>query len=439
MGDDPKSEAEPASNPAAPASEQQRESPPPPAGAATSPAAALVVPGLDAPPIAAPAAAAKGGASPLHPQAAWDDPLPALTAIESYLLVTGWRVAEELNQDGERTYAKGQDKLRVKAVSHIDPKVLPEASEKLVEALAALEQRPKEALEKELERYQRVRPLRLDPYSQYAEGDIDPEFKSKIGEVVFQGGSFWVYLEEESDDVVWSTADDYGAFPEDTSDILNRVALLQSQPIGQLGPTARHAFRRLVAEGVARLLDDRHSKYAAAILDKAEQYLQARNGEVARQTYLQAATGAMVPALLVALFSWCARGAIDREISGQFAELTVMTCLGSIGAFLSVFFRLSQVGLDANAGGALLQLEGGLRVVAGMCGALVISWALKAGVFTFGTATDAQGRLFTLLLAAVVAGASERLFPTLIATLEKSSEGGDKGATPKGAKADKPA
>lgn len=105
------------------------------------------------------------------------------------------------------------------------------------------------------------------------------------------------------------------------------------------------------------------------------------------------------------------RTAFDVLIGGSF---------GSLGALLSVLTRSREIRMDSAAGPLVHYLEGSARVVVGMAGAFLVVLAIKANL-VLGIAANAEVYGTSLLaVLCVVAGASERLVPSLIRYVEDS-------------------
>lgn len=90
---------------------------------------------------------------------------------------------------------------------------------------------------------------------------------------------------------------------------------------------------------------------------------------------------------------------------------------GALGAFLSILLRSHSVPLDVSAGKKLYQFEGVAKIMAGMIGALLVALGVE-GRFLFGNIGTSEGRLELILVLCIIAGASERLIPSIIRKVE---------------------
>jgi hypothetical protein len=204
---------------------------------------------------------------------------------------------------------------------------------------------------------------------------------------------------------------------ETISGFLNRAAILQSYPVEHLTPVQRKNFRIMVGEGLARAFDFQEES-ATQMLDKAAEYGAARNQEIARLWYL---TGAVITAIVFVLVLLVAF--LNEEYGVKlFGEtkffIGLGSCVGAVGALLSVLLRAGKVPLDPSAGPLLHHLEGGGRVLIGFLSAAVIQVAAHAGIAF--TIFEQKGHVGIFIIA-FAAGFSEQLAHTIIKKVEMTS------------------
>src|SRR5437773_6287486 len=89
-------------------------------------------------------------------------------------------------------------------------------------------------------------------------GEIDPSFNVRVKCKVFFSDECIVDLDHDLD-TYWDTD---GDITPEMGLVLNRVAQLEAIPLNGLSKDVKLAFRTLVAEGVARALDDGNNKSA---------------------------------------------------------------------------------------------------------------------------------------------------------------------------------
>ena len=238
-----------------------------------------------------------------------------------------------------------------------------------------------------------------------------------------------VWLDKEGD-LDWETTEEFDSLiekesaAEAISGFLNRAAILQSYPVEHLAPTQRKNFRIMVGEGLARAFDFEEAS-ATQMLDKAAEYGVARNQEIARFWYL---SGAVVMALVFWLVLILAFWQADRGISligeSKF-YIGLGSCVGALGALLSVLLRAGKVPLDPSAGRLLHQLEGGGRIVVGVLSAAIIQVAAHVGIALSILAQKGHAGMFIIAFAA---GFSEQLAHTIIKRVEMTGATTNKNA-----------
>lgn len=250
------------------------------------------------------------------------------------------------------------------------------------------------------------------------EGEIDPRLGKRVDTLILRNKDVLVYLDEDHY-VEWSYNEEKIPQGEGWPGIFNRVSLLEAFQIDGLSNEVRTSFRRMIGEGVARLLLSRDVGAANQILDKAEEYANARNLDLARRWYVSAAGAVCAVALVVAFITWALQGAVMAKLGGTAFDLLMTTCSGAVGASISLLLGTQNRPLDAIAGRPAHVFAGVTRVVTGMGGAALAALAVKVNVlagFVVGTAHP----FAALMLVGAVAGASERLVPDMITRIEGS-------------------
>lgn len=403
------------------------------------PPAATSPPGGPSPPV--PLRAAKvvpspsnpPGSAPTPPTSSADKRIP-LESVHAYLLLSeGWAIPQSKPEG--LTYARwrrdGVDEICV-PLTQVPGQG--DAVPALIKAIAALEERPDKALAADLGRLCSMRTIRNGPFHALREGDLDPDLNKKITSMIMQSATFVVYLDAR-DDVVYVMSGDFGEFPKDYGKVVSRLSGLLAEPTDHLSAAVRRSFRTLLAEGIARLLDDRASENALAVFDKAESYLRDRSNEKARLIYLGATVPPTLLAIVAAVLLWVNQEALDKHFVNGFTVAAVAASMGAVGAFLSIFLRVTKVELDARAGTPMLVVECMLRVFVGVVVAAVVGWGINANFLLGFTSGMSGGWIGTKMLIGLLSGASERAMPTMMqkfdSTIESGAPGSDGGVAPK--------
>lgn len=250
------------------------------------------------------------------------------------------------------------------------------------------------------------------------EGETDPILGKRVDTLIVQSDDVLVYLDEDLY-VEWYY--DAAKIPdgEGWADVFNRVSLLESFQIDGLSDEIRRSFRRMIGEAVARLLVSRDVDAANQILDKAEEFVNARNLELARRWYLTAAGLTSSLALLAAFTMWWSKGFVTGQLGQTAFDVLMTTCSGAVGASLSLLLSIRSRPLDAAAGKPAHQFAGVTRVMTGMGGAALAALAVKVNVLG-GFVVGTPHPFAALMLIGAIAGASERLVPDLITRIEGS-------------------
>lgn len=243
--------------------------------------------------------------------------------------------------------------------------------------------------------------------------------------LVLEEATFIVCIDSELD-VDWSTNSGFLGLDDKTRlhEILNRVALLESLPIYSLPEQIRLSYKRMLGEAVARSLSDDYPN-AIKALDSAEGFINARNGELARFWYLSAGGGYVIVIALAGLLLWFSRVGAKVLLGDTLFWLTIAAVSGAVGALFSIIMRMGKSNLDCSAGKLLHQLESASRITAGMISAMLIALAVYTD-FIFTAFAKTGNKQVVIVLAALIAGASERWAPSLIEHIEKQGLQTDK-------------
>jgi hypothetical protein len=201
------------------------------------------------------------------------------------------------------------------------------------------------------------------------------------------------------------------------SEILNATSALEPY-VRNWPKDLKLSAKRVLGEAIARVFRCDYANGQDAI-KKAKRFIIDKSREVSRYWTLQACTAsATVAGALGVAAIW--QSALLAQVFGRTPYLLFLAaCAGAIGALLSIILRLGKLSFDASAERRLHYAEGVTRIVAGGISGILIGALVKLGVFL---PVFSQAGLTTTAIcaAALIAGASERLVPTIIAKVEST-------------------
>jgi hypothetical protein len=145
----------------------------------------------------------------------------------------------------------------------------------------------------------------------------------------------------------------------------------------------------------------------------AKRYITERNSEQSRFWYLSASGIPTFCLLLVGVILWCFRAQTVHKIGELAFVLSLAGVAGALGAQLYIIMRMGKSRLDCCAGKGLHYLEALSRIAAGVLSAILIALAVHAGVLIPIFSKVNQTNV-AMILAGLIAGASERLAPSII-------------------------
>lgn len=247
-------------------------------------------------------------------------------------------------------------------------------------------------------------------------GDTDEDLNKVVSEIIFCSEEFVVYLDSDSF-VQWkSNVDNKNA-----GQVLNVVAKLEAQSQFIRDEKTLKAIRLRIGTALARCFDGGDESEYTPAFKEVEADIKARNLEVSWRWYFMSAMQLTGFCVLMIFITWLFRECVVSLIGKNAFYIALGTMCGSIGALLSVMSRSNRLVVDANAGEFLHELEGSARIIAGLIGAFLVCLAIKSKVISTGINFSGSELSFMLLLS-TVAGASERLVPSLILNVDKFIE-----------------
>jgi hypothetical protein len=269
-----------------------------------------------------------------------------------------------------------------------------------------------------------------EPSKSYASlkvGDIDPRLGVKIKEILLVNGLCIVYIDQElSLQWYWRFALD----PKVAARIFNRAGDLEAKAQflrylktpkeDQNTPRDLLSAVRLIGEGVVELFSTQDLTYANAALDTADKFITQRGREISRSWYFVPFLGFFAASIIGMSVAYCIDSTLFRTIA------VACMCAGGVGSFISRALDNKNIPVAATAGRALHCIEATLRWCIGLTAGLIV-WLLVTGNIAgsflnthAGNDSSAGQNTFALIAFAVLAGASERLFPSLIRTFDES-------------------
>ena len=266
--------------------------------------------------------------------------------------------------------------------------------------------------------------MKQEPETPRDTAGIAPKWpETEVHYLILKTDDFIVFLDSDLD-VDWQTSERYDEVgPKDPGEhnaILNRVAALECIPNDHHKSSIRQNFKRMVGEGVARSLDHDYDG-AKKILDQAQAYIADRNVEMARYWQLSTACALGVIIGLLGMGLWAFRTFLTRGWSELGYFVVMAGVAGSLGAVLSMVFRMGRSFPTSEAPKTLHILEAASRVFAGCLSGALIAASVEVGLILPVFKETGQTHV-AMLIAGMASGASERWAPSLIGRLETSSD-----------------
>lgn len=240
-----------------------------------------------------------------------------------------------------------------------------------------------------------------------------------IQRLILETDSFIVFIDTDgeidwrTDGYDWSKID-LGKFDA----VINRAAALETIRRDGIDAGFSDNHKRLVAEAIARALDADLGA-AQAMLNLAEEILNAKSREAARLWYLTACFATTVPFAVMVLLLWIFRQAALPHLGATLFWMLLGAASGAAGSLLSILIRSSDINCELSAGKILHFAEAASRILAGAIAGGLAALAVKAGWLFEPLVKSNQGNP-TIVIAAFAAGYIERFTTSLLANIAPS-------------------
>jgi ribosomal protein S24E len=227
---------------------------------------------------------------------------------------------------------------------------------------------------------------------------------------------------DNENDLDWKTTDDFDGRnlsdleKKEYNDVMNEIASIESIPCYDLEERIIQNFKRQVGEALVRNLQKDYTN-AKNMLSIAKQYVIDRSAEKSRYLYLMASGCCTSIFVLIGILLWLTRCFWIEVLSETVFYLMISLIAGSIGAFLSIILRMGKTNLDYHASKRLHYSEACTKIIAGMIGALLVSLCIKCEII-LPVFSKTDFTYLSMIIGGIVAGASERLVPSIINKLD---------------------
>ncbi|MCX6168665.1 MAG: hypothetical protein NTX65_04975 [Ignavibacteriales bacterium] len=244
----------------------------------------------------------------------------------------------------------------------------------------------------------------------------------EIEYLVYETDEFIVWIDKVID-IDWSHNDDYdekwNPDEEKQNMVFNYVTKLECIPNDHLTKNIRINFKRMIGEAIVRNLKTDYEN-AMQMAKNAEEFITNRNNEQSRLWFLKASGGTALIVTVLGSILWLTKYFLKPMLGETTFFLLIAGSCGALGALLSVIMRLGKTNLNPAAGKDLHFYEGGSRIIAGCISAIIIALCVKLQLLVpiFSNINNTQ---VAMVLAGVIAGASERWVPSLIAKVESNT------------------
>lgn len=237
-----------------------------------------------------------------------------------------------------------------------------------------------------------------------------------IGFLILSVPKRFVVFLDSNNDLDWKTTDEYDKNISNEEQkaldaIKTRLSSLSHFFRPNLSQEIIIEFNKQLGEALALALNKNYEQ-AEKMLNLAEEYIHDRQIETSRYLFLKGSliAGSIVVCLILFIFL------THQCLSTDSFYSILALLLGGLGALFSVILRMGYSFPNYNASKKLHYLEGACRIIAGILSSLFIVLCIKSKVLLF-LINHNNTDYHILLLCGFIAGASERLAPSLLTKL----------------------
>lgn len=243
-----------------------------------------------------------------------------------------------------------------------------------------------------------------------------------IAHLIYASEDFIVFIDEKLY-IDWQTTDVH-----DTNGIkdrnkhnrvLNRAATIECIPNFHQNAQIRLNFKRMIAEGIARSLNNDYDN-ADQILNDAKRYIVNRNIEKARFWQLSTTSLIGIISALLIIILWSLKSYVISVLGITAFSVLISSQFGSLGATLSIIFRIGTVETTSEAEHKLHILESVTRNFGGMISAIVVAFLILLELI-LPIFQNSNSTLLLIACSSILAGSSERWVPSIVKVFDQNS------------------
>ena len=254
------------------------------------------------------------------------------------------------------------------------------------------------------------------PLSDVKVGDIDELTGQPIIYIVYSTPKFIVSIDKELS-LNWLTANSYDVYASDFGEVAGSCDLSDAL-VDRIfnDPKNRLAYKKMLGNVIARLLDEKNSASARKLLAIVDERINEHARERVRMSYIYAALATVgIVGVLLAITVYNQVYFLNKHHLDELRYKVVLCILlGGVGAFITTFARFKHYTGSLVAGVNIHRLDGFLRIFYGLIAGLIIVLAIKADALIGFADQKGENIPYLFYFLAMVAGASEVLIPNLI-------------------------
>lgn len=201
------------------------------------------------------------------------------------------------------------------------------------------------------------------------------------------------------------------------SDVKGEICLAEAAQLEDYSKEIKHHYLRLLGEALVHWIEG-DAITSRKMIEGAVLYLRERSEETSRMWYLVAGINSAGLFCIAGILAWLFRSQMIDILGLSGFMLLLAACFGAVGAMFSIIMRSGALRFSVSAGRMLHYIEASSRISAGAVSAVIVFLAIKSELVL---GAIVQGNSTFLFLAALVAGAGERLATSIISRFDDST------------------
>jgi hypothetical protein len=248
--------------------------------------------------------------------------------------------------------------------------------------------------------------------------------KPNITTLIASTEDYFVIIDKEIM-IDWETSDDFDTknsiYKDKINELKNRIFALECEPIEYHDDIVKYNYISMLGEALSRVFDLDFDS-AHIMIDKANEFIKNRNIELSRIWTLETSFF-IIPIVCVSIIIMGALAFYNLvDITAFTSEIIMCTLIGGLSAIISLVLRLGTLQYYYFTARRAHTYECIAKTIIGFMSGSLIYIMIKAGIILPFINDLSSAHTLYFIFIAFIAGATERLIPSIISTYKLSKK-----------------